>query len=85
MIMAGSVNKLKDKVYWAIKNSNELKAGNYVTVTVEKTGFLFFGKPKLILTGRTTSEKDMQKVEEIARSEAGEVEVESRLRLGKTS
>ena len=83
--MAASAQKAKDKVYWAIKNSTELKEGNYVSVAIEKTGFLFFGSSKLVLTGRTTSEKDKEKIESIAKQEAGDVEVESRLRVGKTS
>jgi TATA-box binding protein (TBP) (component of TFIID and TFIIIB) len=83
--MAQSAQKVKDKVYWAIKNSNEIKEGNYVSVAVEKSGFLFFGSSKLVLTGRTTSEKDKEKIESIARENAGEVEIESRLRVGKTS
>lgn len=83
--MATSPNKAKDKVYWAIKNATEIKEGNYVSVSVEKSGFLFFGSSKLVLTGRTTSEKDKETIEGIAKREAGDVEVESRLRVGKTS
>lgn len=83
--MAGSAQKVKDKVYGAIKSSTEIKEGNYVTVSVEKSGFLFFGSSKLVLTGRTTSEKDKEKIESIAKEAAGDVEVESRLRVGKTS
>jgi osmotically-inducible protein OsmY len=83
--MAGSPNKIKDKVYSTIKNSTELKPGNYVSVSVEKTGFLFFGKSQIVLTGRTTSEKDKQKIEEIARAEAGDIEVVSKLRVSQTS
>lgn len=73
----GAADKIKDKVYWAIKNSDQLKAGNYVSVSVEKKGL--FGKAKIVLTGRTPSESEQEKVLEIAREAAGDLEVESKL------
>ncbi|NBF41910.1 MAG: hypothetical protein GVY14_15985 [Spirochaetes bacterium] len=76
-------DKIKDKVYWAIKNSSELKPGNYVTVSVEKKGL--FGKPKIVLSGRTPSETEQEKVINVAKEAAGDLEVESRLGITKVS
>ena len=77
--MAGSAQKAVDAIDRAIKGSAEVKPGNYVTVKVEKGGL--FGKAKIVLTGRSTSEKDKAKIEEIATANAGDFEVESRLRV----
>ena len=76
-------DKIKDKVYWAIKNSSDLKPGNYVTVSVEKKGM--FGKPKIVLSGRTPSESEQEKVLNVAKGAAGDLEVESRLGITKVS
>ncbi len=81
--MAGSIQKTRDAIDNAIKGSTEIKPGNYVTVKSEKQGL--FGKPFIVLSGRCTSEKDKAKVEEIAQQAAGEVKVESRLRVSTTS
>ncbi|MFW5743172.1 MAG: hypothetical protein ACOC6J_07285 [Spirochaetota bacterium] len=81
--MAGSIQKTRDAIDNAIKGSTEIKPGNYVTVKSEKQGL--FGKPFIVLSGRCTSEKDKVKVEEIAQQAAGEVKVESRLRVSTTS
>jgi osmotically-inducible protein OsmY len=78
-----SGDKIKDKVYWAIKNSSDLKPGNYVTVSVEKKGM--FGKPKIVLSGRTPSESEQEKVINVAKEAAGDLEVESRLGITKVS
>ncbi|MFP4114052.1 MAG: hypothetical protein ACOC2Y_04490 [Spirochaetota bacterium] len=67
----------------AIKNSTEIKPGNYVTVKVEKQGL--FGKGSVVLTGRCTSEKDKAKIEEIAREAAADAKIESRLRVSTVS
>ena len=77
--MAGSVQKAAGAIDRAIKESTEVKPGNYVTVKAEKSGL--FGKGKITLTGRTTSEKDKAKIEEIAAANAGDFEVESKLRV----
>jgi hypothetical protein len=82
MLMAAA-DKIKDKVYWAIKNSDQLKPGNYVSVSVEKKGL--FGKPRIILSGRTPSESEQEKVMAVAREAAGDLEVESRLGITKVS
>ena len=81
--MAGSIQKTRDAIDNAIKGSTEIKPGNYVTVKSEKHGL--FGKPFIVLSGRCTSEKDKAKVEEIAQQAAGEVKIESRLRVSTTS
>ena len=81
--MAGSIQKTRDAIDNAIKGSTEIKPGNYVTVKSEKQGL--FGKPFIVLSGRCTSEKDKAKVEEIAQQAAGEVKIESRLRVSTTS
>lgn len=74
-----SAQKARDAVDNAIKASDEIRPGNYINVAVEKTGL--FGKPFLVLTGRCTSDKDKAKVEEVATAAAGEIKVESRLRV----
>jgi osmotically-inducible protein OsmY len=81
--MAGSAQKARDAVDNAIKNSSDIKPGNYITVKVEKQGL--FGKPFVVLTGRCTSEKDKNKIEEIAENAAGGAKVESRLRVSTVS
>ncbi len=77
--MASAAQKVRDAIDNAIKASDEIKPGNYITVKVEKQGL--FGKPFIQLTGRCTSEKDKAKVEEIAQANAGDVKVESSLRV----
>ena len=74
--MAGSAQKARDQVDNAIKNSDEIKPGNYITVKVEKAGI--FGKPSIVLTGRCTSEKDKAKIEEVAQGAVGDVNLERR-------
>lgn len=81
--MAGSIQKVRDTIDNAIKGSNEIKPGNYVTVKTDKQGL--FGKPSIVLTGRCTSEKDKTKVEEIAAAAAGEFKVDSQLRVSTTA
>lgn len=81
--MADSASKARDHIEQAIRSSESVGEGNYVTVKVEKSGFLFFGSSKVILTGRTKSEKDKAAIEELAQQNAGGAEVESRLRVSK--
>lgn len=81
--MAASAQKVRDAVDNAIKGSSEIKPGNYITVKVEKKGL--FGKGAIVLTGRCTSEKDKAKIEEVAQAAAGDVSVESRLRVSTVS
>jgi hypothetical protein len=81
--MAGSIQKTRDAIDNAIKGSTEIKPGNYVTVKSEKQGL--FGKPFILLSGRCTSEKDKAKIEEIAQQAAGDVKIDSRLRVSSTS
>ena len=44
--MAANPEKVRLAIDNAIKNSDELKPGNYISVSVGKEGFLFFGKKK---------------------------------------
>jgi len=81
--MAGSMQKTRDAIDNAIKNSSEIGPGNYVTVKVEKQGL--FGKPFIVLTGRCTSDKNKAKVEEVALAAAGDAKVENKLRVSTTS
>ncbi|MFW5743023.1 MAG: hypothetical protein ACOCW3_03970 [Spirochaetota bacterium] len=80
--MAGSIQKTRDAIDNAIKGSTEIRPGNYVTVKSEKQGI--FGKPFILLSGRCTSEKDKAKIEEIAQQAAGNVKIDSRLRVSST-
>jgi hypothetical protein len=81
--MALSAPKARDAIENAIRNSDEIKEGNYVTVKVEKQGI--FGKPFIAITGRVTSEKVKAKVDEIAEGAAGGVKCENRLRVSTLS
>jgi hypothetical protein len=77
--------KLKNKIYNAIKNSPELREGNYISVNLKGTGLMGLGKKQIELRGRAASEKDKEKIEEIARQNAGGLEVISMIRLDRTT
>jgi osmotically-inducible protein OsmY len=81
--MALSAAKARDAIDNAIKASDDIGPGNYVTVKVEKQGI--FGKPFIALTGRVNSEKVKAKVDEVAVNAAGGVKVENRLRVSTVS
>ncbi|TFH04314.1 MAG: hypothetical protein E4H09_03795 [Spirochaetales bacterium] len=81
--MAASPQKVCDAIDNALKASNEIKPGNYVTVKLEKKGL--FSKPLIVLTGRCTSDKDKAIIERVAGEAAGEMVVENRLRVSTTS
>lgn len=81
--MAASATKVRDTIEQAIQGSDTLGAGNYVTVKVEKSGFLGMGGAKIVLTGRTKSDKDKEAIEALANEKASGVDVESRLRVSK--
>ncbi len=81
--MATSSEKLKNKIYEAIKGSSELKAGNYISVNVKTVGFLF-GKRVIELTGRAATDKDKETIDRIARELAEGLEVVSTVRTGRT-
>jgi len=75
---------LKNKVFNAIKNSPEIKEGNYISVNIKSAGFLGMGKQQIEVSGRAASEKDKAKIEEIARQNSGGIEVVSTIRIGRT-
>ena len=77
--------KRQNQIYQAIKNSSELKEGNYISVTIKGTGFLGLGKQQVELRGRAASEKDKAKIEDIARENAGVLEIVNMIRLDKTT
>ena len=77
--------KRQNQIYQAIKNSSELKEGNYISVNIKGTGFLGLGKQQVELRGRAASEKDKAKIEEIARENAGSLEIINMIRLDKTT
>jgi hypothetical protein len=81
--MAASAKKVRDDIDNAIKGSDQVKPGNYVTVKVEKPGL--FGKPFIQLSGRCTSEKDKATVEAIANENAAGIKIESTLRVSTIS
>lgn len=81
--MALSAAKARDAIDNAIKASDQIGPGNYITVKVEKQGL--FGKPYIALTGRVTSEKIKTTVSEIAEGSAGGVKVENTLRISTIS
>ena len=76
--------KIKQKIDSAIKDSEDVQAGNYISVTLKKTGPLGFGKKQIELSGRAASEKAKTTIEEIARQHAEGLEVISQIRLGRT-
>jgi len=77
-------DKLKDKIFAAIKNSPDVKEGNYISVNVKSSGLFGMGKQTIELTGRAKSDTAKAKIEEIARQNAGSVEVVSTIRVGRT-
>ncbi len=77
--------KREDRIYQAIKGSSEIKAGNYISVKIKGTGFLGLGKEQVELRGRAASEKDKAKIEEIAKENAGGLEIVSMIRLDTTT
>lgn len=81
--MAANIKKVRDDIDNAIKGSDQVKPGNYVTVKVEKQGL--FGKPFIQLSGRCTSEKDKATIEAIANENAAGVTIESTLRISTVS
>ncbi len=81
--MATSSERLKTKIYEAIKGSSEIKPGNYISVNVKSVGFLF-GKRVIELTGRANSDKDKEVIERIARELSEGAEVVSTVRTGRT-
>jgi hypothetical protein len=83
--MAQSPNKLKETLENAIRSSSEVGAGNYVSVSVKKKGFLGTGGLEVTLTGRCKSEKTKDAVEGIVKEHAPEVSLVDNLRIGGTS
>ena len=81
--MAASAQKVRDAIDNALKASDEIKPGNYITVKVDKKGL--FGKPFIMLTGRCTSDKDKAKILEIAGANSGGVPIENTLRVSTIS
>lgn len=77
--MAANAQKVRDKIDQALKDSNDIGAGNYVTVKAEKSGL--FGKGYIVLSGRATSEAMITKIVEIAEAHAEGVEVKNQLRV----
>jgi hypothetical protein len=77
-------DKLKDKISAAIRNAPEIKEGNYISINIKSSGVLGLGKKTIELTGRAKSDSDKAKIEKIARENAGDVEVVSMLRVGRT-
>ncbi len=82
--MATSSDRLKTKIYDAIKASSEIKPGNYISVNVKTGGLFGFGKRVIELTGRANSDKDKEAIEKIARDLAEGAEVVSTVRTGRT-
>ena len=81
--MATSSERLKTKIYDAIKGSSEVKPGNYISVNIKTIG-LIFGKRVIELTGRAASDKDKETIERIARDLSEGLEVVSTVRTGRT-
>jgi hypothetical protein len=77
--------KLKNQIYQAIRDSSELREGNYISVNIKGTGLLGLGKKQIELRGRAANEKDKAKIEEIAKGIAGDLEIVSTIRLDRTT
>ena len=80
-----SAAKVRDAIDNAIKASDQVKEGNYITVSVEKKGMLGLGGQRIVLSGRATSDKVIEAVTKIADEHAAGLEVVNNLRLGKAS
>ncbi len=81
--MAAKPEKIRTKIHDAIKSSSELKAGNYVSVSAKRDGLPLFGKYRIELTGRSASDREKAKIEEIAKSLAEGLEIVSYIRTGR--
>lgn len=81
--MASKPDKIKTKIQDALKASADVKAGNYISVTAKRDGLPIVGKYRIELTGRSASDKDKAKIEEIAKSLAEGLEVVSYIRTGR--
>jgi osmotically-inducible protein OsmY len=82
--MATSSERLKTKIYDAIKGSSEVKQGNYISVNVKSGGLFGFGKRVIEITGRANSDKDKEVIERIARDLSEGAEIVSTVRIGRT-
>ena len=81
--MAMNAGKIKDKIQEAIQSAPDLKAGNYISVSAKREGLPVIGKYRIQLSGRSASDRDKAKIEEIAKSLAEGLEVVSYIRTGR--
>jgi len=81
--MANKADKVKTKIQDAIKGSQEIKAGNYISVNTKRDGLPLVGKVRIELTGRAASDKDKAKIEEIAKGLSEGLEIVSYIRTGR--
>ena len=77
-------DKLQEKVFQAITTAEGVGAGNHVSVTIKKSGFLGMGTKTIEISGRATSESVIAKIEEAARANSQGLEVVSSIRLGRS-
>lgn len=76
--------KIRQKIADEIRSASDVGPGNYVSVSLQKLGFLGMGKKQIQLTGRASSDTAKVKIEEIAKANAEGLEIISSIRIGKT-
>jgi osmotically-inducible protein OsmY len=81
--MANKAENIRAKIKAEIDASQNIKEPGKISVYVNKDGFLFFGTKKIVVKGRVVSEKEKEHVFEIARNQAGEMEVVDELTVKK--
>ena len=81
--MANRADRLKGKIFDAIKSSPQLKAGNYISVAVKRAGLPIISPLRIELTGRASSDKDKATIEQIARDLSEGLEIVSYVRIGR--
>ena len=77
-------DKLQEKIFQAINSAEGVGAGNHISVTIKKSGFLGMGTRSIEITGRATSDAAIAKIEEVAKANAEGLEVISSIRVGRS-
>lgn len=76
--MASKVQTVLTKIRMTIDSDKSIREPGKVSISAQKT-MPVFGKTKIVLTGRATSESEKKYIEELVQNTASGFEVESRL------
>jgi osmotically-inducible protein OsmY len=81
--MASKSENIRSKIKAELDSSPNIKEPGKISVYVNKEGFLFFGSKKILIKGRVNGDKEKEKVFEIARNHAGDMEIIDQLTVKK--